>query len=286
MMLQNLHTHTVFGDGKNTPEEMVRGAIASGCSSLGFSEHSPFLPSNQPDGWSMRPENAAEYRSQVLALREGYRGGLGIFLGLEQDIDSPAPDQPYDYLIGSVHSVQAAGGRCLSVDESPAALAHHTREYFGGDYLAFAEAYYQREAETAEKTGCQIIGHFDLVTKFNEGGCLFDENSYRYRTAALEALRSLLERDVIFEVNTGAISRGCRSIPYPAPFLLREICGRGGKICITSDSHSAGTVTYAFDLAAELALHCGFRETWILTERGFQAVDLESFCSEAKGAGR
>ena len=40
MLLQNLHTHTVFGDGKNTAEEMVRAAIAAGCGSLGFSEHS------------------------------------------------------------------------------------------------------------------------------------------------------------------------------------------------------------------------------------------------------
>ena len=37
--LQNLHTHTVFGDGQNTAEEMVRAAIAAGCGSLGFSEH-------------------------------------------------------------------------------------------------------------------------------------------------------------------------------------------------------------------------------------------------------
>ena len=29
--LQNLHTHTVFGDGQNTAEEMVRAAIAAGC---------------------------------------------------------------------------------------------------------------------------------------------------------------------------------------------------------------------------------------------------------------
>ena len=86
--------------------------------------------------------------------------------------------------------------------------------------------------------------------------------------------------------NTGAISRGCRSAPYPAPFLLRAIQERGGRICITSDSHSPRTLTSAFPLAAELALSCGFRETWLLTDEGFQAVPLEEFLAEARRAGR
>ena len=29
-MIQNLHTHTTFCDGKNTPEEMVQAAISLG----------------------------------------------------------------------------------------------------------------------------------------------------------------------------------------------------------------------------------------------------------------
>ena len=40
-MIQNLHSHTTFCDGKNTPEEMVRAAIALGMDSLGFSGHMP-----------------------------------------------------------------------------------------------------------------------------------------------------------------------------------------------------------------------------------------------------
>ena len=99
----------------------------------------------------------------------------------------------------------------------------------------------------------------------------------QYRAAALEALAALLERDVIFEINTGAISRGYRAAPYPALFLLEAIRQKGGRVCITSDSHSEGTVAFAFRQAGELALACGFRETWALTETGFQAIGLEKF---------
>lgn len=284
MILQNLHTHTVYGDGKNTVEEMIRGAVQSGCTSLGFSEHSPFPPVGKHDGYSLLPEQIGSYRAEVLRLREQYLGQLEIFLGLEQDIDSLPPAQPYDYLIGSVHNLRAAGGAAwLPIDESPEAFARYAREYFGGDFFAMARAYYDLEAEAVDRTGCQIVGHFDLFTKFNEGGRFFSEDDPRYRNAALEALEALLEHDVIFEINTGAISRGYRTTPYPAPFLLKAIWERGGRICITSDTHSARTITCAFPLAAESAMACGFQETWNLTGLGFQPVPLPDFMEAAGG---
>ena len=281
MILQNLHTHTNYADGKNTAEEMVLGAIQAGCAALGFSEHSPFPPVGPNDGYSLLPERVADYRAEVLRLREKYRGQLEIFLGLEQDIDSTPPEGRYDYLIGSVHNLRYSEDTWLPVDWNAEKFLQFAREYYGGDCLVMAEAYYRLEAEVADRTGCQIVGHFDLITKFNEGGRLFPENDRRYRNAALEALTALLERDVIFEINTGAISRGYRSTPYPAPFLLKAIRERNGRVCITSDTHSDQTITCAFSMAAELARDCGFQEIWNLTPRGFQPVGLADFIKEA-----
>ncbi len=283
MIMQNLHTHTVYGDGKNTAEEMVQGAIRLGCAGLGFSEHSPFPPVGEHDGYSLLPERAADYRAEVLHLREKYCGQLEIYLGLEQDIDSLPPEGQYDYLIGSVHNLQTPEATWFPVDASAKLFPQYAREYYGGDYFAMAEAYYRLEAEVVDKTGCQIVGHFDLITKSNEGGRLFDEADPRYRNASLEALTALLEHDVIFEINTGAISRGYRTTPYPAPFLLKAIQEKGGRICITSDSHSAQTITCAFPMAAELAMACGFQEIWNLTSHGFQPVSLKEFLKEAEG---
>lgn len=273
---QNLHTHSSFSDGKHTPEEMVLGAVRAGCLSLGFSDHSPMPPAADPDGWSMKTEMLPAYRAEILRLREAYAGKPEIFLGLEQDVDSPPPEGAWDYLIGSVHGVWS-GGCYLPVDESADAFDRAIREHFGGDCLAFARAYYRREAEAAGQTGCDIVGHFDLITKFNEGGRRFDESDLRYRAAALEALEALMERDVIFEINTGAMSRGCRTAPYPAPFLLKAIRQKGGRICITSDSHSADAVVHAFPQAAALAEACGFREAWVLTKKGFRPSELSAF---------
>jgi len=273
---QNLHTHTTFGDGKNSPEVMVQGAIRAGCLSLGFSEHSPLPPDIDAEGWSMAYSDVAAYRREILRLRNAYAGKIDIFLGLEQDLDSPLPDEPYDYRIGSVHSVWA-DGFCLSVDASAEAFDQAVREHFGGDYFAFARSYFLREAEIVRLTQCQIVGHFDLLTKFNEGGCRFDESDPRYRNAALDTLHALLDQNVIFEINTGAMSRGYRSTPYPAPFLLNAIRQIGGRVCISSDSHSADSIVHAFPLAAEFAQNCGFQEVWVLGQDGFHCVDVNAY---------
>ena len=270
MKPQNLHTHTTFCDGKSTPAEMAAAALAAGCGSIGFSGHAP-LPF--PNVWSMKEESVAPYRAAVLALREEYAGRLEVYLGLEQDILSPALAETYDYRIGSVHCLRTAEG-VISLDASREEFADAVRRCYGGDTLALAEDYYRQEAQVVEKTGCQIVGHFDLVTKFNEGGRFFDEAAPRYRAAALDALDALLERDVLFEINTGAMARGCRTAPYPAPFLLRRIRERDGRIAVTSDSHSASTLTFAFRQAAELARACGFRESMYLTEGGLQPGPL------------
>lgn len=199
MILQNLHTHTRYGDGKNTPEEMVLGAIRAGCTALGFSEHSPLPPTLDPDGWTMVEPDVERYRSEVLTLRDKYSGVLSLYLGLEQDMDSSVTEGPWDYRIGSVHGLHADG--CyFSVDNNAAVFREAIRQHFGGDPLALAEAYYRKLSRVAEATGCEIVGHFDLLTKFNEDGSFFDESSPRYQKAALDALDALSGKGLIFEI--------------------------------------------------------------------------------------
>lgn len=264
-MIQNLHTHTAFCDGKNTPEEMVRAAIALGMDSLGFSGHGPSLA---PDKAAMSSEAVPTYRAEALRLKEASADRLELFLGIERDYFFAPDGGDWDYIIGSVHYVQK-NGAWLGVDHSPELFLWNVEQHYGGDFLAFAEDYYQLVGEVPEKTGCQIVGHFDLIAKFNEGDRFFDTAHPRYMKAALEALDWLAEKGVICEINTGAMSRGYRTAPYPAPALLRAMRERDIPICVTSDSHSADSLLHAFPQAEELARACGYRERMVLTRRGF-----------------
>ena len=75
-------------------------------------------------------------------------------------------------------------------------------------------------------------------------------------------------------MNTGAIARGYRKEPYPAPFLLDEIKARGGKILLSSDSHNAANLTVAFDACIELLRANGFRSIVALSEGKFKEFGI------------
>ena len=98
-----------------------------------------------------------------------------------------------------------------------------------------------------EQTGADIIGHFDLVTKFNELGGYLDLSDPRYVRAWKAAVDALLSYDRPFEINTGAISRGYRTTPYPGAAVVDYIRSRGGRLILNSDSHSDKTLCFQFD---------------------------------------
>ena len=266
----NLHTHTTFCDGKDSAEEVVLASIAAGMETIGFSGHSglPFSTT-----WTMKQEKTKEYQKEILRLKEVYGDRIHILLGIEQDILTGIPDYPYDYVIGSVHCVEVDGEHFM-IDESAEVLANAAKKYYGGDFYKLCKAYYEVVAQVVDKTRCDIVGHFDLVTKFNEGGRQFDENDPRYLRAALDALDALLEKDVVFEINTGAISRGYRRTPYPAPMLLRRIAEKGGRVTITADAHAKENLQYAFADAVQLARASGLGSIQIMTRDGWKQQAL------------
>ena len=242
--LADYHVHTTFCDGKNTPEEMVRAAIEKGMTAIGFSGHSPLRQLGE--GWCMTEESAAQYRAEITRLKEKYADRIEILCGVEQDFCSETPTEGYDYVIGSVHILNF-GDAWAPVDFTARSQLAAAERFCGGDMYALCEAYYQTVAEVVNKTNCDIIGHFDLVSKFNEGNRLFDEHHPRYTAAWQAAADKLLQSGKPFEINTGAISRGYRSVPYPAPEIQDYLAAHGAKFILSGDAHSADTLCFQFD---------------------------------------
>ncbi len=242
-MRADYHLHTRFCDGKASPGEMAAAAYAAGLQRLGFSGHSyTFFD----ETWCMSRSGTEAYRREIAALREQYAGRMEILCGIEQDLCSAEPTEGYDYVIGSVHYVKA-GEDYLPVDESPELIRAGAEKHFGGDAYSFAEAYYASVSRVPEIPGCSVIGHFDLVAKFNEKDPVFDESHPRYVKAWQAAAEKLIRSGLPFELNTGAISRGYRSVPYPAPPMLVWLAERGARFLLSSDSHSPGTLCFGFE---------------------------------------
>lgn len=262
----NLHTHSTFCDGRDTPEEIVRTAIGMGMESLGFSSHSTVTFDVE---CGIRPDQNQAYRDEILRLRDLYGAKLHILLGIEQDIFGDYPAEGYDFVIGSCHYLKM-GDQYLPVDLSREAFLQITKDYFGGDVYAFTRQYFETVATVVERTNCDIIGHFDLISKFNGNRDLFDESDRRYLDPAMDALDTLIKHDKIFEINTGAASRGYRKIPYPNRPFLKRIVEKGGRVTFSSDAHAKENLMFGFDDALFHATACGLSHLTVMTAFGWQ----------------
>jgi histidinol-phosphatase (PHP family) len=253
MILSDFHTHTNFVDGNHTPEEMVKSAIEKGMKTLGVSEHAY---SSVDEECSMSFSQTKEYRKEIARLKEEYSGQIQLLCGIEMDFTSQDDPNAYDYVIGSVHYL-TVGGKTYFVDYSPEKTKLCIEEAFGGDADAFAEFYFDKVAQVVETTGANIIGHFDLLTKFSEHGVGPDVDSPRYIHAWQSAMKKLAGKASL-EINTGAISRGWRTTPYPSQEMLKFWKELGGSVVINSDSHHKDTLLCEFDLAQKMAESVGF----------------------------
>ncbi len=268
----NIHTHSTFCDGKSTIEENVLKAIELGFESIGFSSHA--YTGFDFDECGIKKDNVDSYFSELERVKEKYRGKITIFKGLELESrvlgdKRPVIDSRCDYTIGSVHMVKI-GEKYYEVDYTPEIAA---KAISLTSPLEYARLYFEELASFAEDTDFDVVGHFDLITKFNEKNNLIEE-SEEYKQLALSYLERIARTEKIFEINTGAISRGWRSTPYPAPFLLERLNELEAKIIITSDAHHKDNLDCAFDKALALIKKIGFRKVMKLTEKGFVKVEV------------
>ncbi|MCI8329818.1 MAG: histidinol-phosphatase HisJ family protein [Oscillibacter sp.] len=267
----SVHTHSTMCDGKNTLAEMARAAWAAGAASFGASGHS-HTPIAE-DAGGVLPVDMTAYREEVLRLRAEYAGKMDVLLGIELDNCADVTAEGFDYWIGSVHRVRGNDGKSCTVDWSAELLARGCREQFEGNSLMMAEYYYDEVRRMAARRPT-ILGHIDLITKFNEKLPLFDEEDPRYRAAALDALHEADPAETLLEINTGAMSRGYRRMPYPNLFLLREWRSMGGRIILTADAHSADAIVYGYAQASALAREAGYDRSAVLILTGWEERPL------------
>ena len=240
--MTDLHMHSVFSDGKHTPEEMIRAAIGKGLTRVGLSEHSH----TEGDECGMTVEGTEAYRAEMKRLKRQYAGQIQILCGLERDFYSD-DTLTYDYVIGSVHWLKMPDGHRVSVDWTAEKQREGVDKYFAGDWYAFAEAYYELVGQVVEVTKCDIIGHFDLLTKFVQQDPWVDLRHPRYVRAWQRAADRLLKTGKLFEINTGAISRGYRTEPYPAPEIREYLRAHGAGLILSSDAHARENIAFQFE---------------------------------------
>jgi histidinol-phosphatase (PHP family) len=276
MILSNLHTHCSYSDGKQDPEAIVEEAIRKGFHAIGFSSHAPvpFVTS-----WAMKEERAADYVKTISGLKDAYRDRIEIYLGME--IDYFADDDrdiftryPLDYTIGSVHFV-TDGGNCarFAVDASKQGFDETLRLAFGGDIRRYVRAYYGMVDTMVNRHRPSIVGHFDLVKKFNRAGGYFREDDQWYADAVTPVLRSIAAQGLVVEINTSVRYRDLADEPYPSQWILKECRRLGIPVTVNSDAHRAAFLDGCFDEARTTMKDAGYTTQRILL--GGKWTDVE-----------
>lgn len=277
--LYDLHMHTKHSDGTATVTEMGKAAHELGMKIIGFSDHAYVIRPDGTEPFGIKGAQLDAYMDDVYALRDMYRGKMEVLCGFEAenisklDYITESQQKRLDYLIGSTHSM-VKNGEGFELDYGEELLIDCVNRLYQGDYMELAKEYYELVAQVVRNTHCRIIGHFDLIMKYNQDKKLFDDDDPIYREAALACMESLLKEDVLFEINTGAIARGNRREPYPSAFLLKELNRRGGKITLNSDTHATSTIGYEFEKSIRLAWDCGFRRIYTLSHSGEIPVSI------------
>ena len=249
----NYHTHSTLCDGTSTIRECADVAVRKGFTHLGFSGH-------MDDDVHMDFEL---YLTEVNKIRDEFKSKLEILCGVELDnLYDPRFADNVDYVIGSTHFLDVNYERPLSIDDTSDDVVLLCNEFFGGDYLKLCRAYYDIEATIADKFSCTFIGHFDLVTKFNNVLHFVDENDPRYLEPAYEAMEILVKKGIPFEVNTRQASR---KKLFPGGKLLHRLHDLNGEILISSDAHNAEELDYGFNFAINEVKRYGFDHINILS---------------------
>jgi histidinol-phosphatase (PHP family) len=184
------------------------------------------------------------------------------------DYFSEIDKSKFDYVIASVHYI-IKDNICYPIDHSAKQQMDCIEDAFGGDGYKMAEWYYNSVVDHVKKNKPDVVGHFDVISKF---GVMPEDD--KYFNIAVNAMREAAKYCDMFEINTGAIARGYKTLPYPHKRLLTELYNIDGKVCINADSHNPKYLDLFFNESVDILREIGFSCFYVFNGNGFYAVNI------------
>ena len=250
----NYHTHTPrCHHAEGSEREYVAAAIEAGFTTLGFSDHAPYLfPSGYVSSIRMLPEELRGYCDTILALREEFRGRIEIRLGLEMEYYPDLfaaqmdflKDYPLEYLLLGQHALYNEMERVYSgrPTKDPDLLRQYVYQVIEG-------------LETGVFT---YLAHPDLIN--------FIGSPEEYDCQMRRLCRAANRLGIPVEVNQLGLAEGKQ---YPNPVFWRLAAEEGVTAVLGVDAHCPADLFDAAgrEAARQFAADCGIRLTEELTLR-------------------
>ncbi len=113
-----------------------------------------------------------------------------------------------------------------------------------------------------------ILGHLDLVKKFNGRSRFFPQDAPWYLAEVEQTVEVLAKSGVLLEVNTAPLYRGLADEPYPSALIL-EICRRHDvQLILNSDAHAPEFLDGGYEQALDMIRNCGYDTLFELDSTG------------------
>jgi histidinol-phosphatase (PHP family) len=271
------HSGEFCGHAKGQLEGVVQAAVDAGFTTYGLSEHAPrFMQQHlYPEEQHLVPADLAasfrRYVASALELRARYADRVELLIGFETEA-LPVADWPdkmrelrrsasFDYIVGSVHSI---GDTWVDLNADTTARA---AEQCGG-WEELRSAYFDRLAELVETLEPEVVGHVDLVRRFEAPEFRFSAASLQHAERVLEAA---LASGSALEVNAAPFRRGFGPV-YPGPQVLARACALGVPVTLGDDSHGPDGVGVGLDACIAAIAAAGYRKVHYLTRQGGEVV--------------
>lgn len=254
----DLHTHHFrCGHADGTIRDYIEAGITAGLSVIGISDHTPYFGSPEEQAFpkiAMAKSELAHYVDEVLSLKKEYEGKIDVLLGIESDYFPRHAELyrktlsafPFDYIIGSVHSVHD-----VSIFNKGRWKGLGTR-----DKIAAKGEYYRLIADSARTGMFQILGHIDAMKGNYPQFCDIPA------TAEVdECLRVIGECGTAIEINTSGGTKLCGGW-YPSDDILERALHYGVEVTFGSDAHKPSRVADQHGAVAARLKEIGFTH-WV-----------------------
>lgn len=263
------HSGQFCRHAKDTLEAVVLRAIELGFSHYGLSEHCPRY--RQEDLFEVEDDLTPadlqrifeDYAREALRLREVYADRIELLVGFETERLPPDSwaetmaalrrSADFEYVIGSVHDVD---GVCIDYTlERTEEMAERC-----GGREALQIRYFEALAELVSTLRPEVVGHIDLIRKFDGPRASFTAAVWPALESVLEAAR---EAGSVLDVNSGAYRRGLSPV-YPLPVILERARAMSVGVTLGDDGHGAHDVGAGLDACMKAIADAGYRELHFL----------------------
>ncbi|MEE4362371.1 MAG: histidinol-phosphatase HisJ [Desulfotignum sp.] len=248
-LFSDTHMHSTYSDGCATIAAMAEAAFEKGFTTIAITDHVP-LPFDTR--YAMKMEQLTAYRKEITRVKRAYDGRMAVKTGLEieyipghKDWLASIASMEWDLTIASVHTLVVDSTPCL-VNGNGAEFHSCLDKNFNKDIRSLCRAYYQTLQEAVQTGWFDIVGHLDVLKKYNIQNRFFNETDAWYRKLVEDTLDAVRDQKMKLEINMGAMAHPI-GIPYPSPWIVKSAQKKKIALVMGSDAHHPGAIGKNFD---------------------------------------